>query len=199
MLGIIFEKGSDAMAISNRVEPVSQRLMRIALLDAIDDGRSLLQRWQDNDPFRQYVHRRRLRLILPGAAIVAGSLAFAGATVFFIARAGSLLALAAMMLAPLVLVVSLLVQGYVLFSWLEGRALLRALGRRRAPRAGRIGAWIAARLGIDLRPVPSIPWPLALVFVFAPLAMLARVAPPAALALIVAQFVAAIVYARLDR
>jgi hypothetical protein len=187
------------MAISSRAEPAAQRVLRYVLLDAIDDGRGLLRRWQDNEHFRQYVLRRRLRVSLPAAILLAGSFAFAAATVFFIARAGSLLALAAMMLAPVVLIASALVQGYLLVSWLEGRALLRALGRGRAPAPGRIARWLKREFALDLRPAPSVPWPLALVFVFAPLAMLARLALPAALALIAAQVLAAIVYARLDR
>jgi len=187
------------MAISNRAEPAAQRIMRFVLLDPIDAGLGLLRRWQDNDPFRQYLHRRRWRLILPAAIIVAGSIAFAGATVFFIARAGTFLALLAMMLAPVVLIVSLLVQIYVLYSWLEGRALLRALGRGRAPAPGPVAAWLKRKLALDMRPLPPIPWALAAVFVLAPLAMLARVAPPAALALIALQIVAPIVYARLER
>ncbi len=187
------------MAISTRAEPAAQRVLRFLLLDPIDDGRDLLRRWQDNDQFRQYVFRRRLRVGLTAAILVATSFAFAAATVFFIARAGSFLALAAMILAPVVLIASALVQAYVLFSWLEGRALLRALGRRRAPAPGRIAAWLKRTFALDMRPAPSVPWPFTLVFVVAPLAMLASVALPAALALIAAQFLAAIVYARLDR
>jgi hypothetical protein len=187
------------MAISHRMDSLPLRVLRYVLLDAFDDARGLLRRSQDNEAFRRYLRRRRLYVIPLAAVIVAASLAFTGATVVFIARAGTLLAFLAMMIAPLVLIASLSVQSHVLLSWIEGRSLEKTLGHRAARAPGPFGRWFMRKFRIDMGPFPRVPWVPALLFVIAPLAMLAGISITAAATLVAVQISAAILYARLDR
>ena len=198
MLDAVPETGIAAMAASYRTDSLSQRILRTALLDPIDDARDLLQRARTNEAFQRYLRKRKLYALPLVAGIALTSLALAGATMIFFARSGTLAALAAIVLAPLVLIASLSVQGHVLLSWLEGRSLAKIL-ERRGPRArGPVGAWLARSVRVDMGPFPQVPWIPALVFVLLPAAMLARVAALAALGLAAFQIVAVIFYARLD-
>lgn len=152
------------------------------------DARELAARLQNSTGFQGYL-RARLALLLPAALIfVLISVACAAATVIFIADRHPLLALPALILAPLVLVGSLFVQGYVFALWLEERAITHALGRRRT-----------GRFGLDLGKLPPVPWALAALFLFLPLLLLAFIAAPAALVLLVLGLATPPVYARLDR
>jgi hypothetical protein len=74
----------------------------------------------------------------------------------------------------------------VFFSWLEGRALAQALGRR-------------AKKQFDFGQMPSVPWLLAGIFFIAPLIVLIAVAPAAALVLILLALLIALAIARFDR
>jgi putative flippase GtrA len=108
-----------------------------------------------------------------------------------------ILVLLSLLLAPIILVGSAFVQGYVFFSWLENRALAKAL--RRAPRpAGPIAARLR-KAGIDLGTMPPVPWILAFVFLFLPLSMLVAILPGVGMALIALHIVSPVVFARLDR
>jgi hypothetical protein len=91
-----------------------------------------------------------------------------------------------MLFAPFVLLGSLFVQVYVFGSWLEGRALDRALHRRPPVKQ------------LDLGRMPSVPWVLAAFFLFAPLAMLVAVVPALGVLLIVLLIGTPVAFARLD-
>ena len=158
-----------------------------------------MHRLRDNKAFQRYLRDRKLYVIPLAAAAALASLALTGAIVVFIARAGTLLAFVAMMLAPFVLIASLSVQAHVLLSWIEGRSLEKALGHRAARVPGPIGRWLMQKFRIDMGPAPRVPWIPALAFVILPLAVLAGVAAPVAATLIAFQILAAVLYARLDR
>ena len=160
----------------------------LQLAKTFADARNLAARFQNSQSFQDYV-RWRMVLLLPAALVyLLISIACAAATVIFLAERHPLLALPGLILAPVILVGSLFVQGYVFLAWLEDRALAQALGRRRANK------W-----GIDMGRMPRVPWAMAAVFVGVPLVLLAALALPAALALVVLGAAAPVVFARLDR
>jgi hypothetical protein len=179
--------------------PLQLRILRYALLDPIDDARSILRRLQNNEAFQHYLRKRTLRALPLVVGIVLASLASSAAAVIFFLRAGSLLAVVAtIVVAPIVLIASFSVQAYVLLSWLEGRALAKLQEHRRPRHRGPIGQWLARSYRIDMGPLPQVPWIPALVFFLLPAAMLAQVAAPFASALAAFQIAAAIFYARRD-
>lgn len=160
----------------------------LQLAKTFADARNLAARFQNSQSFQDYV-RWRMVLLLPAALVyLLISIACAAATVIFLAERHPLLALPGLILAPVILVGSLFVQGYVFLAWLEDRALAQALGRRRP------GKW-----GIDMGRMPRVPWAMAAVFVVVPLVLLAALAMPAALALIALGAAAPVLFARLDR
>jgi hypothetical protein len=167
------------------------------LLDPLNDGLNLLRRFQEAQGFRAYVMERRPLLIPIGLLIVVTSLACAAGTVMYLGGTRSALVLLAMLLVPFVLIGSLFVQAYVFASWLESRALARALHRKPAS-AGPITARLH-KLGIDLGSMPPVPWALAAIFVALPLVMVWLVAPKFALGLILLHIAAPFAFARLDR
>ena len=175
------------------------RILRTALLDPINDARAMLQRLRSNEMFRRYLRERWLHALPLVAAVVLGGLALSGGTLAFFVRANSLLALtAAILLAPVVLIGSVLVQAYVLLSWLEGRSLAKLQEHRRARERGPFARWVARRFRIDLGPFPRVPWIPALVLFALPAAMLASVAAPTAAGIAVFLTAGAILYARRD-
>jgi hypothetical protein len=179
--------------------PLHLRILRHALLDPIDDARSMLRRLQSNEAFQHYLRKRTLHALPLVVGIVLTSLACSAGAMLFFLRAGTLLALAAtIVVAPIVLIASLAVQAYVLLSWLEGRALAKLQEHRRPRHHGPIGQWLARRYRIDMGPLPRVPWIPALVFFVLPAAMLTQVAAPFAAGLAALQIVAAIFYARRD-
>ena len=169
------------------------------LLGPLDDALNLVRRYQKGEAFRDYVIGR-LRLVIPaGLLILVTGIACAMTSIMLLVGTRPLLALSGLLLAPVILIGSLFVQVYVFFSWLEERALAKSLGHRSGPAPGRLAAWLKRKLGADLGKFPPVPWLLATLFLFAPLALLAHLAPAIAVLLIVLQILAPILYARLDR
>jgi len=177
-------------------DPLHLRILRYAL--AIDDVRDILRRSRNNEAFQHYLRRRTLRALPLVVGIVLTSVASTAAVVFLFLRAGTLLALAGIVVAPIVLIASFSVQAYVLLSWLEGRALAKLQEHRHPRHRGPIGQWLARSYRVDMGPLPQVPWIPALVFFLLPAAMLAQVAAPFAAGLAAFQIVAAIFYARRD-
>lgn len=178
---------------------LQHRILRIALLDPIGDAHALLRRLRSNEMFQSYLRERSLHALPLVAGVAIAGLALAGGAMEFIGRAGTLLALVtAIVFALSVLVGSVLVQAYVLLSWLEGRSLAKLQGHRRARDRGPAARWIAQRFRIDLGPPPRVPWIPALVLFVLPAAMLVSVAPAIAAGLAGLQLVAAIICARRD-
>jgi hypothetical protein len=96
-----------------------QRVLRTALLDPIGDARALLGRLQSNEMFQSYLRERSLYALPLVAGVAIAGLALAGGTMAFLLGAGNLLAVVAIaVFTPIVLAGSILVQAYVLLSWL---------------------------------------------------------------------------------
>ena len=153
------------------------------LVGVLEDGVDLANRVQENRPFRNYLEERAWLVAPTAVLILIASLACALGTVLFVGGTRPMFVLLALVIAPFVLVGSLLVQAYVFFSWLETRALVQALGHR-LPRR---------------RKLPIVQSLLATLFVVTPLAMLSSVTPKIGLTLVALLVAAPLAYARLDR
>ena len=172
---------------------------RMTLTDPFKDVLNLAQRFQQGALFRQYV-MRRMGLVIPAAFLmIVTSLAFAFGTVLFIGGTRPLLVLLALLVAPLVLAGSLLVQAYVFLGWLEGRALAKTLGHRaRGKPPGLLAALARKHLDADMGAAPPVPWALALIFLAVPLLMLMASMPALAIVAILLHIAGPVVFARLD-
>ena len=163
------------------------------------DALALLARFRDAEGFREYL-RARMPMVVPAVALFAlTSIACAAAGVIFLADRHPMLALPGLVLAPFVLMGSLFVQLFVFFSWLENRAIARALGHRASRKQGFIGALVARKLHIELGEPPRVPWGLAAVFFILPLALFVKVALKAALLLILLAILLPLAFARFDK
>lgn len=169
------------------------------LLGSLNNAIALVQRYREVEGFRHHV-RKRLHLVLPALALIlVTGFACAMAVILLTLGPRPLLALLGLLLAPVALAGSLFVLHYVFFSWVEERALARSLGHRTGPAPGRFAAWTESKLGANLGRMPAVPWVLAAIFVFLPLALLTQLAPKSAALLIVVLVAAPILYARFDR
>jgi hypothetical protein len=187
------------MAVPNRKHPAQHWIVRFLPLETLNEAQNLAHRFQEGEEFQLYVLERK-RLVFPAVlVIVLISIACAAGTVVFLAGAHGLLTLLALVLAPVILIGSLFVQAYVFFSWIENRALARALRHRPKPAQGTPAARLSRKLRIEMGPFPPVPWILAAVVLFAPLAMLAYFALNVALVLIGLAILLPILYARFDR
>lgn len=152
----------------------------------LQDAINLAYRFRQGETFRPYV-LARLWLVVPAVLFFLSlGIACAAATVVAFASLHTWLVLPALLLAPAVLVGSVFLQLYVFFSWLEDRALSRALGRKPTPRRA-------------LESLPEVPILLAVTVLVVPLALLAAVAPGLAALLVAVAACAPFVYAYLDR
>jgi hypothetical protein len=165
---------------------------RLLMLDSmkssatVKDAMNLWQRFQKGETFRPYV-MKRLQLVIPAIVFfLALSMACAAATVVSFSAIRAWLALPALLLAPLVLLGSFLLQLYVFFAWLEDRALARALHQKLTRK----------RMLAALR---RVPWPLAAALLGVPLALLVTVAPAVAAILFLLSASTPALYALLDR
>lgn len=150
------------------------------------DAWKLAERFQHAEGFRQYLSRRAAFVVPAVALFVLISIACAAALVILFAERHAMLALPGMVLAPFVLLGSFFVETFVFFSWLEGRALAQALGRRSKGR-------------FDFGALPRVPWVLAALFLGLPLLALAAVSVTAALVLILLAVLITVAIARFDR
>jgi hypothetical protein len=179
------------MATPNRQTPEAPAQAALAqylpLEKTYRDAVKLFSRFHQAQGFRQYLQRRAAFVVPMVALFVLVSVACTAATVIFLADRHALLALPGMMLAPFVLIGSFFVEAFVFFSWLEGRALAQALGRR-------------SKRDFDFGQMPqNVPWVLTALFLVLPLFVLGSVSFTAFLVLILlaAGVVAAI--AKFDR
>lgn len=166
------------------------------LLDPVNEGLDLFRRFREAHGFRSYVMQRKPLLYPVGALMAVTSIACAAGTVMYLGGTRSALVLLAMLLVPFILAGSLFVQAYTFASWLEERALAKALHRPKS--AGPI-AMRLRKHGMDMGSMPRVPWMLAAVFVALPMTVLWQVSPALALALIVLHIAAPFAFARLDR
>jgi hypothetical protein len=178
------------MATPNRPAPQAPLQAAIAqflpLEKTLKDAWKLAARFRQAEGFREYL-RRRAAFVVPAVALfVLISIACAAAMVIFLAERHAMLALPGMVLAPFVLVGSFFVEAFVFFSWLEGRALAQALGRR-------------GKKTFDFGQLPRVPWVLAALFLVLPLLVLGAVSATAALVLILLAVLITVAIARFDR
>ena len=171
----------------------------MTITDSMKDVLGLAHRFQEGELFRRYL-KERMVLIAPFALLMLGtSLAFAFGIVAYIGGTRSLLVLLSLLIAPFVLIGSLLVQVYLFLGWLENRALAQSLGRRARSKRIKPIAWLESKVQADLGSPPAMPWLLVGIFIALPLLVLLLAAPKVAVALIVLQLLAPIGFARLDR
>jgi len=150
----------------------------------LNEAAGLFNRFREGETFRHYVEQR-LRLVVPVCCLMLLVSVCAGAGVLLaLGQVHRGLALAGVVLMPVVLIGSLFVQAYLFFAWLENRAL--AL---RSPPPAR------ASLG----KLPQVPWVLASAVILIPLALLATVAWHGALVVAGLAVFAPFAYALLDR
>ena len=176
---------------------IAQSLAQSLLLDPLNEGMNLVRRYQEVRGFRSYV-AERTKLVAPIALLIAAtSLACAAATAMYIGGLQPILVLLSLLLAPVILAGSAFVQVYIYLSWLENRAIAKAL-RHPLQRGGPIRAQLR-KAGIDLGALPRVPWLLAIVFLFVPLSMLATIVPGIGIALFLVHVAAPFLFARFDR
>lgn len=152
-----------------------------SFLLTIEQANALLARSRSPKGFGAYLRERKSLVVAACVLLAAVPLACTAGTLGFFGQMHPVVMLLGMVLAPFVLIGATLVTAFLLFSWLETRALEQALGHR----AGRA--------------LPVVPWLPAGVFLLLPLAMLGVVAPLAALAAVLVAVAAPLAYARLER
>jgi hypothetical protein len=175
------------------------RLSRYFVLDTFQDAMALLQRYRHVDSFSAYVHERALMVMV---ALLMQFLIGIGCVMSIVTLLPDMhwsLVLPILLCMPIVLAGAFLVQAYVFFSWIEGRSMERALGARRSRRRGKFGSWIVKNFRIDIGPPPRVPWVLSILFLAAPLLLLAYAWLPAAAAVLGLGILIPVLYAALDR
>jgi hypothetical protein len=186
------------MATTLREGPAQHWIVRFLPLQTLKNAQDLARRFREVDGIRLYVQERQGPVVAATVVIVFMSIACAVGVVVFLADRHSLLALLGILLLPVALAGSFFVLTYVFFSWIEGRALARELGHRHRPRHAAPTAWLSKKFGLDLGPIPPVPWFLAVLFLLVPLAMLAAAWPGAAVTVILLCILLPFVYAKFD-
>jgi len=172
-------------------------LQRYHPLASVQEAANLYNRYQAGAGFRVYV-RDRTNLVMPMLAlIVLGAVTTTAGTVVGLAGARAYLMLFVLLLAPFVIVGSLLVQAYLFFGWLENRALAKGL-KHALEREGPVKRWLRKNLRAQMGKFPPVPWIFAAAFLLAPLLMTAAVLPKIAVALVAVYAGAIVLFARLD-
>jgi len=147
----------------------------------VDDALGLVARARGSERLRAYLQERQALILAAGAVMLIVGLACAAGVATFLAGLSPWMALPGLVLGALSVAASVAAQAYLFFSWLEGRALAKALGHR-----------------VDLGPVPAIPWPLVSTVVFLPLVLLALAAPVSAVVIVLIGAATPILFARLE-
>jgi hypothetical protein len=186
------------MATQRRKGPTQHWTVRFLPLQTLTNAQDLVQRFREVEGIRLYIRERQTLVIAATLVIVFMSIACAVGVVVFLADRHSLLALLGILLLPVALAGSFFVLAYVFFSWIEGRALARELGHRHRPPPGASALWLSKKFGLDMGPFPPVPWFLAALFLFVPLALLAAAWLSAALVVILLGILVPVVYAKFD-
>ena len=186
------------MNTARRNGPAQHWIVRFLPLRTLKNAQDLAQRFREVEGIRLYVLDQSRMVVAAILVIMFISIACAVGVVVFLADRHSLLALLGILLLPVVLAGSFVVLAYVFFSWIEGRALARELGHRHRPPPGAYALWLSRKFGLDMGPVPPVPWLLAVLVVIVPLALLAAVWLSAALTVTLLGIVIAVLYAKFD-
>lgn len=86
----------------------------------------------------------------------------------------------------------------MILSWIEGRALALELGHRHRRPSGASALWLSKKFGLDMGPLPPVPWFLAALVLFVPLALLAAAWLTCALVVILLGILMLVLYAKFD-
>ena len=186
------------MAISIREGFVEQWAVRFLPLRTLMDAQELARRFREVEGIRLYVRERQALVVAATLVIVFMSIACAVGVVVFLADRHSLLALLGILLLPVALAGSFFVLAYVFFSWVEGRVLARELRHRHRPPPGASALWLSKKFGLDMSPFPPVPWLLAVLVLFVPLALLATAWLSAAVTVILLGILMPVLYAKFD-
>lgn len=174
-------------------------IMQFVPVETLKDAQNLWKRFEEGKAFRRYVYDRVLLVIPVLLLILVISISCSAAIVVYFSSVHAFLALPAILLMPVVLVGSLLVQLYVFFCWLENRAMAKSSAKGGKQKQGALALWLQEQLGADMGTPPPVPWMPALVVLFLPLVMLASFALNAALVMVVLAAAAPVIFAILDR
>ena len=142
-------------------------------VDILTEAPNLLKRYRHGDAFRHYVEGRAPLVIAALVIFSSISLATTSGMVVFIGGTNAPVVLMCLLLAPFVLIGSVLVQAYIFFAWLERRAL-------------------GSRQQFD------VPWALAFLFVAVPFFVLALLSLKLACTLLVVALCTPVAYALID-
>ena len=161
-------------------------------MDIISEAVNLVRRYEKGDAFRQHV-QSRMNLVAPLLVLCALiSLALGTGVMALMEKAGFL----AVVFLPIVLIGSALLQLYLVFSWLELRALRPMVAHGAAPAGG--PSWLA-QLRSRLGKAPPIPWIAVGVLLGLPWLLLVLMSFKIALLVVLLAVLAPVGYAYLDR
>ncbi len=186
------------MMTAHRNDPTQHWSFRLLPLRTLKNARDLAQRFRQVAGLRLYARRRQWLIVAAASVIVLTSFACAIGEVVFLADQHPLLALVGILLLPLTLAGSFFVLAYVFFAWIEGRVLARELAPRHRERPGAAASWFLKKFGLEMGPLPPVPWLLAVLFVVLPLGLLAAAWLGAALSVIFLAIVLPFAYAKFD-
>ena len=186
------------MATPRRKGPAQHWIVRFLPLRTLENAQALAQRFREVEGIRLYVQERLGMVMVATFAMILISIACAVGVVVFLADRHPLLALLGILMLPVALAGSFFVMAYVFFSWIEGRALARELGHRHRSPPGPTALWFSKKFGLDMGPFPPVPWILAALVLFVPLALLAAAWLSAALSVILLGILMPVLYAKFD-
>jgi hypothetical protein len=163
-------------------------LTSMQALKLVNDALGLAARCRESEGFRTYLQERQSAILAAGAAMLLVALGCAAGVAMFLAGLRTWLTLPGLLLGSIVAVGSGMLQLYVFFSWLEGRALAAALHKP-----------LYSQYGIAIGPMPPVPWPFAAALVIVPLLMLVIAAPVAGILVVLLAAATPVLYARFDK
>ncbi len=181
------------------MHPIQSRFVKLFLAGHAGDAKRLLYRFREVDSLSFYVRRNKWLVTFAVLVILLTSLACLLGIFSLLPDMHWFFVLPLLVLLPVFLAGSLFVQMFVFFSWIEGRSLARVLRGRRKLARGPVARWLLRKFGLDMSPFPPVPWMLAIVFLFVPLALLWHVWSLAALLVIALDVSAPALYASFDR
>lgn len=174
--------------------------MRILLsgMDILTETQNLWQRFQRGGAFRSYLEKR-LKLVIPALAIfLAYSVATTAATVITLGGTRSFLVFVGLISAPLILIGSLYVLGFVFFLWLENRAIAHAT--HRVPRTVKQDVLATPySVGAVVKAVPLAVQVIGAALLLVPLLFLFDLSPGVAVLLLLLVLATPAAYAAIDR
>ena len=176
-----------------------EHVAKYLLFDTFGSAQELLRRARDVEAFNFYLRQNKWLVVSAMLIIFLSSAACAMGILTLLTEMHWVFVLPLLVLLPIVLGGSLFVQVYVFFSWIEGRSLARVLGNRHRPTPGPVATWLQNKLRLDMSPFPPVPWVWAIMFVFAPLVLLANSWMAAAWAVVGLVFMMSVFYARFER